>query len=123
MSDVDPPPWTVYVPESERVVAGSDTRADGLRWRYAEPTPWVLGIIVSAVTVVFGAALLVGVYSLLGSFTRWAGLIGALVVGPAICWALWEYRFRPVWRWIVWGALTGLLAGVGSSIALFALGR
>jgi hypothetical protein len=123
VSEPEPPAWTIYAREPERVVAGSGSGADLEGWRHTEPTPWVLGLIVSAFGVAFGAMLMLGLYALIGSFARWAGLVAVFIVGPAIGWTLWDFRFRPVWRWIVWGSLTGLLAGIGSAVALFALGR
>lgn len=121
-----PPPsgsWRMYVPEPARVVVGSSPDADLEAWRHSEPTPWALGVTVAAVSVAFCAMMLVGIYGLLGGLARWAGLVAVFVLAPALGWTLWEFRYRPVWRWIVWGALTGLLAGVGSAIALFALGH
>ena len=44
-----------------------------------------------------------------------------LIVAGGLGWTLWALRDRPVWRWIVWGALIGFLAGVGSSVALAVL--
>ncbi|MGW0037726.1 DUF2537 domain-containing protein [Gordonia sp. NPDC003376] len=115
--------WEIYVPQAERVVVGSTPLGDLERWRHAEPTPWSLGVLVTAVSVMFCALTLVGVYTLIGGIVRWAGLVSVLVVALAGSWTLWEFRFRPVWRWPVWGSLTGLLAGLGSAIALFALGQ
>ncbi|MED5800015.1 DUF2537 domain-containing protein [Gordonia sp. Z-3] len=88
-----------------------------------EPTPWVLGLLVTLISAVFATLLLVGVYELIGSLVTWLGLAAVLVVALGMGWTLWDLRARPVWRWIVWGALIGLLAGLGSSIVLLALGR
>ncbi|MAU83950.1 MULTISPECIES: DUF2537 domain-containing protein [Gordonia] len=88
-----------------------------------EPTPWVLGLLVTLISAVFATLLLVGVYELIGSLVTWLGLAAVLVVALGMGWTLWDLRERPVWRWIVWGALIGLLAGLGSSIVLLALGR
>ncbi|MGC4935692.1 DUF2537 domain-containing protein [Gordonia sp. DT30] len=117
------PAWTLYVPESERVIAGSGSGVDLERWRHHEPTPWSLGLLVSAIVMAFCALVTVGVYSLAESLARGVGLLAVVVLASASAWTLWILRFRPVWRWIVWGALSGLLAGVGSAIALFALGQ
>ncbi|MXP22691.1 DUF2537 domain-containing protein [Gordonia sp. HNM0687] len=88
-----------------------------------EPTPWALGLLVTLVSAVFATLLLVGVYELIGSLVTWLGLAAVFVVSIGLGWTLWDLRDRPVWRWIVWGALIGLLAGLGSSIVLLALGR
>ncbi|AZG45372.1 DUF2537 domain-containing protein [Gordonia insulae] len=89
----------------------------------AEPTPWVLGLLVTVCFAVFTTCLLVGVYELIGGVVRWLGVAAVLVVAVGLGWTLWDLRDRPVWRWIVWGSIIGLLAGLGSSIALLALGR
>ncbi|WP_439031966.1 DUF2537 domain-containing protein [Gordonia terrae] len=88
-----------------------------------EPTPWVLGIVVGVVCALFAAFVLVGVYFLIGGVLRFLGIAAVLVVAGGLGWTLWEFRMRPVWRWVVWGLLIGFLAGVSSSIALLALGR
>ncbi|AFR47799.1 MULTISPECIES: DUF2537 domain-containing protein [Gordonia] len=88
-----------------------------------EPTPWVLGIIVGASCALFAAFVLVGVYQLIGGILPFLGIAAVLVVAGGLGWTLWEFRARPVWRWVVWGLLLGFLAGVASSIALLALGR
>lgn len=88
-----------------------------------EPTPWILGITVTAVFAVFTTLIVVGVYSLIGSIARFLGVAAVVVVCAGLGWTLWDLRDRPVWRWIVWGSMIGLLAGFGSSMALLALGR
>ncbi|MBR7195112.1 DUF2537 domain-containing protein [Gordonia hongkongensis] len=88
-----------------------------------EPTPWALGLIVGASCALFAAFVLVGVYLLIGEILRFLGIAAVLVVAGGLGWTLWEFRARPVWRWVVWGLLLGFLAGVASSIALLALGR
>ncbi|MGV9710940.1 DUF2537 domain-containing protein [Gordonia sp. NPDC003424] len=88
-----------------------------------EPTPWALGLFVTAVFALFWTFVLVGVYELIGGVEHWLGVIAAAVVCIGLGWTLWDLRDRPVWRWIVWGSVIGLLAGLGSSIALLALGR
>ncbi|MEE4025624.1 DUF2537 domain-containing protein [Gordonia sp. PKS22-38] len=95
----------------------------GDRFAVDEPTPWVLGLFVTVFHALFATLLLVGVYDLIGGFVTWLGLLAVLVVAGGLGWTLWDLRDRPVWRWIVWGALIGLLAGLGSSVALMALGR
>nr|WP_064571272.1 DUF2537 domain-containing protein [Gordonia sp. LAM0048] len=88
-----------------------------------ESTPWALGIIVGVFSALFAAFVLVGVYQLIGGIFRFLGIAAVLVVAGGLGWTLWEFRARPVWRWVVWGLLLGFLAGVASSIALLALGR
>lgn len=88
-----------------------------------EPTPWTLGLLVTAVCALFCTFLLVGVYELIGGAVRWLGVLAVAVVCVGLGWTLWDLRDRPVWRWIVWGSMIGLLAGIGSSVALWALGR
>ncbi|GAB90621.1 hypothetical protein GORHZ_113_00020 [Gordonia rhizosphera NBRC 16068] len=88
-----------------------------------EPTPWVLGMIVTTACALFATFMVVGVYELIGGFARWLGVAAAVVVCGGLGWMLWDLRERPVWRWIVWGSLIGLLAGLGSSVALAVLGR
>ncbi|MGV9824016.1 MULTISPECIES: DUF2537 domain-containing protein [unclassified Gordonia (in: high G+C Gram-positive bacteria)] len=96
---------------------------------HGEPTPWATGLTVGTFCALFGALLLVGLYSLIAAMipqptlARWVGVAAALFVAGGLGWTLWAMRDRPVWRWIVWGALIGFLAGVGSSVALLALGR
>ncbi|MFW0795812.1 DUF2537 domain-containing protein [Gordonia sp. CPCC 205515] len=88
-----------------------------------EPTPWVLGLFVTAVCALFWTFVLVGVYQLIGAAISWLGVLAVAVVCVGLGWTLWDLRDRPVWRWIVWGSVIGLLAGLGSAIALCALGR
>ncbi|MCR8898539.1 MULTISPECIES: DUF2537 domain-containing protein [Gordonia] len=90
---------------------------------HTEPTPWALGIVVSAVCALFGAFVLVGIYELIGGILKFLGIAAVLVVAGGLGWTLWEFRYRLVWRWIVWGLLIGFLAGVTSSIALLIMGR
>ncbi|GAA3723519.1 DUF2537 domain-containing protein [Gordonia hankookensis] len=97
------------VPDADRVVD--------------EPTPWVLGLLVSAICALFATCLLVGVYELIGGVLSWLGLAAVVVVTGGLGWTLWDLRERPVWRWIVWGSIIGLLAGFGSTVALLAMGR
>lgn len=97
--------------------------ASGERDPVSEPTPWVLGLIVTAAFALFATMLLVGVYELIGGLQRWLGVAAVAVVCIGLGWTLWDLRERPVWRWIVWGMLIGLLSGAGSSVALLALGR
>ncbi|KSU58651.1 hypothetical protein AS181_10920 [Gordonia sp. SGD-V-85] len=82
-----------------------------------------MGLIVGASCALFAAFVLVGVYLLIGEILRFLGIAAVLVVAGGLGWTLWEFRARPVWRWVVWGLLLGFLAGVASSIALLALGR
>jgi VIT1/CCC1 family predicted Fe2+/Mn2+ transporter len=91
--------------------------------RVVEPTPWGLGIIVTIACALFATFLLVGVYELIGGLVPWLGVAAVVVVTVGLGWTLWDLRDRPVWRWIVWGSLIGLLAGSGSAVALLALGR
>ncbi|WP_244970889.1 DUF2537 domain-containing protein [Gordonia jinghuaiqii] len=88
-----------------------------------EPTPWALGIIVTAVCALFAAFVLVGVYFLIGGILRFLGIAAVVVVAGGLGWTLWEFRARPVWRWVVWGLLIGFLAGIASSTALLVMGR
>ena len=88
-----------------------------------ESTPWALGLMVTAIFAVFATLLVVGVYSLIAAINRGLGVGAVVVVCGGLGWTLWDLQDRPVWRWIVWGSLIGLLAGFGSSLALMALGR
>ncbi|WP_051989695.1 DUF2537 domain-containing protein [Gordonia soli] len=97
--------------------------ARGLDRPSGEPTPWVTGLMVSAIFAVFIAFLLVGVYELVGQLAQWVGVGAVGIVCIGVGWTLWDLRDRPVWRWIVWGTMIGLLAGIGSSIALLTMGR
>lgn len=92
-----------------------------------EPTPWATGLLVAAACAVYCSLLLVGLWALVAdiapwtSGSRWIGVVVAVLVAGGLGWTLWALRDRPVWRWIVWGALIGFLAGVGSSVALAVL--
>ena len=93
------------------------------RYVRAEPTPWGYGAIVPVICAVFATLVLLGLYELIAGAQRWLGVLAVVVVAGGLGWTLWELRVRPVWRWIVWGLLLGMLAGFASSVALFAMGR
>ncbi|MFT4125353.1 MAG: DUF2537 domain-containing protein [Gordonia sp. (in: high G+C Gram-positive bacteria)] len=90
---------------------------------HGEPTPWTLGMLVWAACATLGVVLLLGVYALLGQRHRGLGLGAVVILAPCLGVTLWGWRQRPVWRWIVWGAVVGLLAGAASVVVLFAFGE
>lgn len=86
-----------------------------------EPTPWVLGLIVAACAAAASAFVLTGIYALLDRIHPAVGILTVLLVAGGLGWTGWELRDRPVWRWLVWGGLLGLTAGVLASVSLVIL--
>ncbi|MFW0791463.1 DUF2537 domain-containing protein [Gordonia sp. CPCC 205333] len=83
-----------------------------------EPTPWVLGLTVAAVMLVFSAGVLLGIFELVDSISELAAVAVIAIVAIGLASTLWELRVKAVWRWIAWGTLLGLLAGFGSAAVL-----
>ncbi|WP_245549777.1 DUF2537 domain-containing protein [Gordonia effusa] len=83
-----------------------------------EPTPWVLGLTVAAIMLIFSTGVLVGIFELIDSFSELAAVASVAIVAVGLASTLWELRVKAVWRWIAWGTLLGLLAGLSSAAVL-----
>jgi hypothetical protein len=89
---------------------GSHSQASEPATRHsrAEPTPWATGL---AVSVFFAAVTAVALFILvdgLGQASWWLGALGLVVVTAGVSPSLWVARSAPVWRWISYGAATGI---------------
>ncbi|NUT49779.1 MAG: DUF2537 domain-containing protein [Saccharothrix sp.] len=91
-------------------VEGGDEVEGAAGEEAAEPTPWATGL---TVTVIVAAVVTFTVYTLsvgLGETSQWLALVAnALVVG-GIAPSVWLARKTPVWRWVAYGVVTGVLA-------------
>ncbi|RVW00823.1 DUF2537 domain-containing protein [Rhodococcus xishaensis] len=77
----------------------------------AEPPPWATGLLVSAFAAIFT---LVGVVAFGVALAKIHPLIAVgfnlVVVGGAAP-TLWRWRHVPVWRWVVYGVIVGVVFG------------
>ncbi|MGX1809813.1 DUF2537 domain-containing protein [Nocardia sp. NPDC055321] len=78
---------------------------------YSEPTPWAIGVPVSALVAALTAT---GVYAFGAALAEIHPLLAALVnlvaVG-GVAPSAWRWRFQPVTRWVIAGLAAGVLLG------------
>lgn len=74
-----------------------------------EPTPWATGLPVSAATVVIVGVALLALSDGLSSVHAWLVVLANLVVAGGLAPSIWLARATPIWRWVAYGAATGIL--------------
>ncbi|WP_086662665.1 DUF2537 domain-containing protein [Lentzea kentuckyensis] len=80
-----------------------------------EPTPWGTGLTVSAITAAIVTVTVVSLSLGLGETSRWLALVANVLVVGGLAPSVWLGRRVPVWRWVAYGVVTGVL------VAWFAL--
>ena len=75
----------------------------------AEPTPWGTGLTVSFITAAIVTVTVVSLSLGLGETSRWLALIANVLVVGGLAPSVWLGRKVPVWRWVSYGVVTGVL--------------
>ena len=92
--------------------AGSaDSSAEPVEPVPAEPTPWAAGITVSACTAIVIMMIVVGLSVGLGATNRWLSLVANVVIVVGLAPSVWLTRRVPVWRWVSYGIVAGIIIG------------
>lgn len=74
-----------------------------------EPTPWGTGLAVSFITAAIVAVTVVSLSLGLGETSRWLALIANVLVVGGLAPSVWLGRKVPVWRWVSYGVVTGVI--------------
>ncbi|MCR3747655.1 DUF2537 domain-containing protein [Lentzea californiensis] len=74
-----------------------------------EPTPWGTGLTVSAITAAIVTVTVVSLSLGLGETSRWLALVANVLVVGGLAPSVWLGRSVPVWRWVAYGVVTGVL--------------
>jgi Protein of unknown function (DUF2537) len=75
-----------------------------------EPTPWGTGLAVSFITAAIVTVTVVSLSLGLGETSRWLALVANVLVVGGLAPSVWLGRNVPVWRWVAYGVVTGVLA-------------
>jgi len=92
----------VEAPESSPVLTET-TEAE------PEPTPWGTGLTVSIITAAIVTVTVVSLSLGLGETSRWLALVANVLVVGGLAPSVWLGRRVPVWRWVSYGVVTGVL--------------
>ena len=87
--------------------------------RPAEQTPWSTGLTVTVIVTVLVGIVVVALSLALGEASRWLAVAANVVIGLGLAPSVWLARRTPVWRWVAYGVVAGLLGAW--LILLFAL--
>ncbi len=74
-----------------------------------EPTPWGTGLTVSVITAAIVTVTVVSLSLGLGETSRWLALIANVLVVGGLAPSVWLGRKVPVWRWVAYGVVTGVI--------------
>ncbi|GAB2873389.1 DUF2537 domain-containing protein [Lentzea nigeriaca] len=74
-----------------------------------EPTPWGTGLAVSFITASIVTVTVVSLSLGLGETSRWLALVANVLVVGGLAPSVWLGRKVPVWRWVAYGVVTGIL--------------
>ncbi|MEV6712914.1 DUF2537 domain-containing protein [Lentzea sp. NPDC051208] len=74
-----------------------------------EPTPWGTGLTVSVITAAIVTVTVVSLSLGLGETSRWLALVANVLVVGGLAPSVWLGRSVPVWRWVAYGVVTGVL--------------
>ena len=80
-----------------------------------EPTPWGTGLTVTVITAAIVTVTVVSLSLGLGETSLWLALVANVLVVGGLAPSVWLGRNVPVWRWVAYGVVTGVL------VAWFAL--
>lgn len=95
---------TVDAPEAPvEAEAVTETEAE------TEPTPWGTGLTVSVITAAIVTVTVVSLSLGLGETSRWLALVANVLVVGGLAPSVWLGRSVPVWRWVAYGVVTGVL--------------
>jgi hypothetical protein len=75
----------------------------------AEPPPWATGLTVSFITAVLIMIVVVTLSLALGAANRWLPLIANVVIALGLAPSVWLARRAPVWRWVAFGVVGGIV--------------
>ncbi|MDQ4021320.1 MAG: DUF2537 domain-containing protein [Actinomycetota bacterium] len=73
-----------------------------------EPTPWATGLTVTASTAVIVGIALFSLSLGLATVGIWPVVLANLLVAAGLAPSLWLARATPIWRWVAYGAATGI---------------
>ena len=74
-----------------------------------EATPWATGLTVTFVTGVLMLIVVVMLSLALGAANRWLPLIANVVIAVGLAPSVWLARHAPVWRWVAYGVVGGIV--------------
>jgi hypothetical protein len=98
---------TVEAPEAPEEQAEPD--ADIEPRAEDEPTPWGTGLTVSFITAAIVTVTVVSLSLGLGETSRWLALIANVLVVGGLAPSVWLGRRVPVWRWVAYGVVAGVV--------------
>ncbi|MGH3935596.1 MAG: DUF2537 domain-containing protein [Pseudonocardiaceae bacterium] len=73
-----------------------------------EPTPWATGLTVTAATAVIVGIALFSLSQGMATVGGWPVVLANLLVATGLAPSLWLARATPTWRWVAYGATTGI---------------
>jgi hypothetical protein len=74
-----------------------------------EPTPWGTGLAVTFITAAIVTVTVVSLSLGLGETSRWLALIANVLVVGGLAPSVWLGRKVPVWRWVAYGVVAGVI--------------
>ncbi|WP_434451248.1 DUF2537 domain-containing protein [Lentzea sp. E54] len=74
-----------------------------------EPTPWGTGLTVSFITAAIVTVTVVSLSLGLGETSQWLALVANVLVVGGLAPSVWLGRRVPVWRWVAYGVVTGVI--------------
>lgn len=74
-----------------------------------EPTPWGTGLTVSVITAAIVTVTVVSLSLGLGETSQWLALVANVLVVGGLAPSVWLGRRVPVWRWVAYGVVTGVI--------------
>ncbi|MGI5503235.1 DUF2537 domain-containing protein [Lentzea sp. CA-135723] len=98
---VDAPDQPAAAPETEAAQPVPDDAP--------EPTPWGTGLTVSLITAAIVTVTVVSLSLGLGETSSWLALVANVLVVGGLAPSVWLGRRVPVWRWVAYGVVTGVL--------------
>lgn len=100
---------SVDAPEEPKPAAHAAHAAAETGGEETEPTPWGTGLTVSFITAAIVTVTVVSLSLGLGETSRWLALVANVLVVGGLAPSVWLGRKVPVWRWVSYGVVTGVL--------------